>query len=62
MPPYNSHAAYAHAVAMVTAALQSQSIKLKGPDSGVLNEKYIENYVAYINGLINGLALNLTAK
>jgi len=62
MPPFNSHAAHAHAVSIVTAALQSQSIKLRGPDVTGGNANNIKTDVEYLNGLINGIASNLTEK
>ena len=62
MATFNSHAALVNAVALVTAALQSKSINLRGPDVTGGNESNIAADVAYINGLINGIASNLSPE
>lgn len=57
MPNYNSSSAYSHAIALVTAGLQSGSIKLMGPSHGT--NSGIKTDSDYLNAVINALAKNL---
>lgn len=60
---FNDTFAYQSAIAIVTAGLQSNVIKLNG---AITSADYIQgNFEAdakYLNGLINSLAKNLTNK
>ncbi len=62
MSAFKSHAAYTSAVALVTAGLQSGSIKLQGSSDSGHTDKNIERDSKYLNGLINALAANLSVK
>jgi hypothetical protein len=62
MATLNSHAVINHAVNMVTAALQSGTIKLQGPASGNYNIANIKEDSAYLNGIIDNLIENLSKK
>lgn len=63
MSEFSKSGAYDRAIALVTAALQAKSIKLEGATA---NDDYNEQHIAadskYLNGLINALANNLTAR
>lgn len=61
MPAFNNTAAYGHAVNIVTAALQSESIKLVGPsrNNDPSQEENVKRDSEYLNGLINAIAKNL---
>jgi hypothetical protein len=59
MPSFNSTSAYSQAVTVVTAALQSGSLKLWGPTNG---DSASEKDAKYINDLINSVAKNLQTE
>jgi hypothetical protein len=56
MPIFNATSAYDRAIGIVTAALNSGSIKLHGPEKGVDNAN---RDAEYLNKLINSVAQNL---
>jgi hypothetical protein len=56
MPAFNTSSAYVHAIALVTAGLQSGVIKLNGPIS---NQDTATADAKYLNELINSIAKNL---
>lgn len=62
MAAYGNTSAHNKAIEIVTAGLSSGAIKLTGPHSGggKFNEENIAGDAAYVNGLINAIAQNLT--
>jgi len=51
-----------HAVAIVSAGLQSGAIRLNGATTGNANEESIKEDAKYLNGLINAIADNITKR
>lgn len=62
MSEFLKQTAYLKAIEIIVAGLQNGVIKLAGVQNGSTesNEEHIAYDVAYINGLINGIAKNLT--
>lgn len=60
MSAFNENHAHLKAIELVTAGLQSGVIKLAGVNAAGSNAKNIALDVEYLNGLVNGLAKNLT--
>lgn len=58
MSVFGKHAAHERAISIVTAALQSNSIRLNG---AVTMDPEAEKDAKYLNDLINALAKNLTS-
>ncbi|MTW11416.1 hypothetical protein GM658_12495 [Pseudoduganella eburnea] len=58
MSIYNSHAAHDRAIDIVKVALQSGALKLNGPTI----KSNPDEDAAYVSGLINAIARDLTAK
>jgi len=59
MAAFNNSGAYTHAIAVVSAGLQSGALKLNGPGMG---DSAAEKDAKYLNDLINSLAKNLQAS